>query len=259
MNLQYINYHLIQRCNSSHKYIRYKFHAYLGHLYIFVKKILAPPIRFIFLGQTLWLSAGRSIFWEEKKMLIVSDLHFGKAGHFRKSGIGIPQNIFKEDLQRLFSEIQFFNPALLLITGDFFHSSLNKELNFFIKWRNDIPHVSFVLVLGNHDILPAEFYDIASIEVFKKVFLCAPFCFTHEPGVEGSENNNGLYTIAGHLHPGVRLSGTGHQSILLPCFYFGKKYAVLPAFSAFTGLAKIKISNSDSVFCLVNNQVIKVQ
>ncbi|MDB5208454.1 MAG: pdeM, partial [Flavisolibacter sp.] len=29
-------------------------------------------------SQNLWLSAQRSIFWEEEKALIVSDLHFGK-------------------------------------------------------------------------------------------------------------------------------------------------------------------------------------
>ena len=51
--------------------------------------------------QTLWLTAQRSIFWEEQKTLIVSDLHFGKTGHFRKSGIPVPQTIYKEDLQRL--------------------------------------------------------------------------------------------------------------------------------------------------------------
>ncbi|MEO6869364.1 MAG: ligase-associated DNA damage response endonuclease PdeM [Ginsengibacter sp.] len=220
---------------------------------------MPTPIRFIFLDQTLWLSPGRCIFWEEKKMLIVSDLHFGKAGHFRKSGIGIPQNIFKEDLQRLFSEIQFFNPSVLLIAGDMFHSSANKEMDFFIKWRNDIPHVSFLLVRGNHDILSAKFYKEAAIEVHKKTFLSDPFCFTHDLESTCSEDQNELYTFSGHIHPGVKLNGAGNQSMMLPCFYFGKKYAVLPAFSAFTGLAKIRPAKSDSVFCLVKNKVMQMQ
>ena len=58
--------------------------------------------------KQLWLSPGRSIFWEEKKSLIISDLHFGKTGHFRKSGIAIPQAVYKQDLQRLFEQIQYF-------------------------------------------------------------------------------------------------------------------------------------------------------
>ena len=43
-------------------------------------------------NQTFLLSAQRTVFWEEEKTLILSDLHLGKSGHFRKSGIAIPQN-----------------------------------------------------------------------------------------------------------------------------------------------------------------------
>ena len=58
--------------------------------------------------QNLWLSPQRSIFWEEEKALIVSDLHFGKTGHFRKSGIAVPQSVYEEDLQRLVDLLHFF-------------------------------------------------------------------------------------------------------------------------------------------------------
>ena len=71
-------------------------------------------------GQTFLLSAQRTIFWEEEKTLILSDLHLGKSGHFRKSGIAIPQNLYKEDLFRLLNEIQFFRPKQLIIVGDLF-------------------------------------------------------------------------------------------------------------------------------------------
>ncbi len=76
--------------------------------------------------ETFLLSANRTVFWEEEKTLILSDLHLGKSGHFRKSGIAIPQNIFKEDMQRLLSEIKYFNASKLLIVGDLFHSSMLK-------------------------------------------------------------------------------------------------------------------------------------
>ena len=62
------------------------------------------PFSYRIKGQQLWLSADRCIFWEEEKALIVSDLHFGKTGHFRKSGIAIPPSVYKEDLQRLVVE-----------------------------------------------------------------------------------------------------------------------------------------------------------
>ena len=67
---------------------------------------MQAPVSYKLLTQQLWLSAHRCIFWEEKKALLVSDLHFGKTGHFRKSGIAVPQAVYKEDLQRLVHLIQ---------------------------------------------------------------------------------------------------------------------------------------------------------
>lgn len=216
---------------------------------------MSSPVRFKFHSQTLWLSAARCIFWEEESALIVADLHFGKSGHFRKSGIGIPQNIFKVDLQRLFAQMQYFKPNKLLIAGDMFHSTQNKEADFFLKWRRDFATTKFLLVRGNHDILKSSFYDDAGIEVFENNLTIKNFCFTHDE--EGCESNT--FTFSGHIHPGIKLNGAANQSVTLPCFYFGEKYAVLPAFSAFTGLAKIRPTKRDHVFALVENSVIKVQ
>ncbi len=218
---------------------------------------MSAPFRFLFQQQTLWLSASRCIFWEKESILIVSDLHFGKSGHFRKSGIGIPQNIYKEDLQKLFSQIQFFKPKIVLIAGDMFHSKENQEINFFLKWRNDIPHVAFYLVKGNHDILPEIFYKEANIKVFANKVSIGIFGFTHDITSLGDDEK--LFTFSGHIHPGIKMNGPGNQSLMLPCFYFGEKYAVLPAFSAFTGLAKIKPLKTDTVFALVGKSILKLQ
>lgn len=218
---------------------------------------MPAPFRFKFHRQTLWLSASRCIFWEEESVLIVSDLHFGKSGHFRKSGIGIPQNIFKNDLQRLFSQIEFFKPKIILITGDMFHSAANKELDLFLKWRNDLSYVKFYLVRGNHDILKKGFYKEADIQVFTNKLSFGNFCFTHD--VASACDDEKLFTFSGHIHPGIKMNGLAAQSLMLPCFYFGKKYAVLPAFSQFTGLSKMKPLASDHVFAIVENEIIKIQ
>lgn len=217
------------------------------------------PLRFKFHDQTLWLSPARCIFWEEECALILSDLHFGKSGHFRKSGIGIPQNIFKEDLQKLFAQIAFFKPKTLLIAGDMFHSSANKEMDFFIKWRNDFPNLEFKLIRGNHDILTSQFYKDMNIDVVENKLLIKDFCFTHAIDSGCNDEKNKHFTFSGHIHPGIKMNGSGNQSLMLPCFYFSKKYAILPAFSAFTGLAKIKPSASDNVFVLLKTEVMQLQ
>ncbi len=217
------------------------------------------PHKFILHQQTLWLSPARCIFWEEENALILSDLHFGKSGHFRKSGIGVPQNIYKEDLQRLFAQIQFFKPSTLLIAGDMFHSHANKEIDFFLKWRNDMPALDIHLIKGNHDLLPAKFYEEANIQVSRKKLAIKTFCFTHDISTHCNDDEGDVFTFSGHIHPGIKVSGVGKQSFKLPCFYFTANHAVLPAFSMFTGLYKLKPKKTDTVFALVEDQVIKMQ
>src|SRR5690349_23713037 len=110
-------------------------------------------VHHIIYKNTFWLSLQRCVYWEEQNALIVSDLHFGKTGHFRKSGIAVPQAVYKEDLHRLVHLIQYFQPKQLIVVGDLFHSHQNKELELFQRWREDLSGLPIHLVKGNHDIL----------------------------------------------------------------------------------------------------------
>gem|GEM_PF-6533221 len=55
--------------------------------------------------QELTLNTQRSIYWKDQKTLILSDLHLGKAAHFRKHGIAIPMDTAITDLTRLESNL----------------------------------------------------------------------------------------------------------------------------------------------------------
>ncbi|MEX0635804.1 MAG: metallophosphoesterase, partial [Ferruginibacter sp.] len=150
-------------------------------------------------NQHFWVTADRTIFWEEKKALILSDLHLGKSGHFRKNGIGIPQNMFQEDMHRLMHNIQHFKAEQLIIVGDLFHSHNNKEHDLFLKWRHDIANIAIHLILGNHDILTKDWYDQANIQLHDKILVKDKFVFTHD--MEGIAIEDGLYYFNGHIHP----------------------------------------------------------
>lgn len=208
------------------------------------------------LENTFLLSADRTVFWEDKKTLILSDLHLGKSGHFRKSGIAIPQNIFRGDLQRLLAAVQFFCPQQVIIVGDLFHSTINKEHDLFLRWRKDIGHTPVQLVKGNHDILKPEWYEAAAITVHPKHFSSGPFTFTHD--IEECETGETHYCFSGHIHPSVHMKGLGKLSVNLPCFYFTKHHAVLPAFGKFTGTYPVKPVKGDAVYALVDDQVMKL-
>ena len=215
----------------------------------------------------MWLSSARSVFWEEEKALIVADLHFGKTGHFRKSGLAVPPAVYKEDLQRLLGQIQYFQPSQLIVVGDLFHSHFNKELDLFKKWRESFPDLAIHLIKGNHDILEEKWYAAAGIIVSHPGLDKNHFHFVHDlqdgadsSGASGKRRRkNGPYFISGHLHPGIRISGGGKQSLCFPCFYFGEYFGVLPAFSRFTGVALIDPERSEHVFAIVGDEVIQIQ
>ena len=189
--------------------------------------------------------------------MILSDLHFGKTGHFRKSGIAVPQTIFKEDMQRLTAQVQYFKPAYLIIVGDLFHSHANKEMELFLKWRQDFENLSIQLVMGNHDILGNDWYSKANISCHEKQLQKGDFIFTHDNADCGDTEN--CYVFSGHIHPSVTLFGAARQSLKFPCFYFTKTYAVLPAFGRFTGMHSIAPAKKDAVYALIENKVMRVQ
>ncbi len=217
------------------------------------------PILHVLNGQHLWLTSNRSLYWQDEKTLILSDLHFGKTGHFRKNAIAVPQSVYKEDFQRLINDISFHKPQKIIVVGDLFHSHVNQEMDLFLKWRNDFIHIEFHLVKGNHDILKDEWYKAANIHLHDALII-NQFQFVHDLNNSNkiTETQNTNYLFSGHIHPGIQLKGIAKQSLRFPCFYFGPTYAILPAFSRFTGLSPLKTTKKDIVYAIVNESVIKL-
>jgi DNA ligase-associated metallophosphoesterase len=218
------------------------------------------PVPHIIHGQTLWVSPERSLFWEEENTLIIADMHLGKSGHFRKAGIAIPQTVYKADLQRLISQLYLFKVDRLIIAGDLTHSSMNKELDLFIKWRKDFSLLHIDLVKGNHDILDDSWYDEAGISISARQLQAGPFVFLHDlkhhPQLD--DTHKSLYAFTGHMHPGINIRGQGRQSLSFPCFYFAKEFCVLPAFSRFTGTYKVRPQKDETVFAVVENSIMQL-
>ena len=203
--------------------------------------------------QHLLISGDRYIFWEEEAALILSDLHLGKAGHFRKHGIAVSGNVFREDLARLSESIRRFNPSRLILVGDLFHSSHNREHEDFLRWRNDFAVPAIELVKGNHDILSLKFYHEAGLTVHASHYNLGAFSFVHDRECADAGTS---YCFTGHVHPGISIYGTARQRISLPCFYFGSDHAILPAFGKFTGTFPIKKERGDHVFAIADGHIL---
>lgn len=206
------------------------------------------------LEEQVVLYPQKAMFWKKPNILFFADLHLGKVNHFRKSGIAVPIQANDHNIELLIDVINFTKPKRIICLGDLFHSHYNPEWEVFGELVKHFSHISFELVVGNHDIMSDHQYERKGIILHDELSI-GPFIFTHHPMETIPEN---VYNISGHIHPGVYLKGKGRQSITLPCFYFGLRQGFLPAFGSFTGLALIKPKKEDKVFVVADNKIMCV-
>ena len=206
-------------------------------------------------GEDLLLHPSKAAFWERKSRLLLADVHLGKAGHFRRAGIPVPQAVAGKTLKHLKDCIDSFSPQEVWILGDLFHSYKNYEWKLWEDFLRSFPEVGFTLIPGNHDRFASLPPPNTSWAVREKVVEDPPFVFSHEP----LEIVSPYYNIYGHIHPAVRMSGAGRQSLRLPCFWFQKHRAVLPAIGDFTGMYDISPTPEDQVYVVCENHVLPVE
>jgi DNA ligase-associated metallophosphoesterase len=206
-------------------------------------------------GERLELLAERAAYWPRGRALFVADFHLGKAATFRRAGIPLPAGTTSENLDRLDRAVARTRAAQVIFLGDFLHAKdgrAPRTLEKFSEWRGTRGNLELTLVRGNHDARagdPPESFGIRCIDAGSAF---GPFVLNHEPGAV-----RGGYALAGHIHPAVRLRGEG-DSLRLPCFWFGARYGVLPAFGAFTGTAEVRPRAGDQVFVIADEEVIPV-
>lgn len=205
--------------------------------------------------EQLILAKERAIYLPQQKLLAISDLHLGKTAHFRKAGLQVPSTLAQHDLIRLSSLLEKYTPHTLLINGDMFHHSLNTDVDDFEVWKAQYPNLKFILVKGNHDRLDKFQYQQLGIEVHDPSYRTSNFCFVHD-ALKCEETDS--YPISGHVHPGVNIVGKAKQRLQFPCFFFGKAYAIMPAFSVFTGLYMVKPQANEQVYAITSSKVIRV-
>ncbi len=206
-------------------------------------------------GQQLTMLPEKALALMSYKILLLADLHFGKINHFRKSGIPVPSKANDRNAEFLINLLNRIKPERVIFLGDLFHSHYNEEWEVLGQVLRHFSACRFELVKGNHDIMSKLQYERHQMEVHEGALKVGPFILTHEP-MKDPESD--YYNIAGHIHPGVHLSGKGRQSLTLPCFYFGERQGIMPAFGSFTGLATINPSKNDRIFVIADGKILEV-
>lgn len=191
------------------------------------------------------------LYWTERKMLLIADVHLGKVTHFRKAGFAVPPESISKNFQQMDEVVAFFKPETVCFLGDLFHSDINNEWGLFEKWAKETP-AEIILIAGNHDIISPKKYFEIGMKAYSEL-IAGDFLLTHHPS-----EREGLFNFSGHIHPAVRLHGIGRQWLTLPCFFHKPNQMILPAFGEFTGNYVLVPTENDCVYAITKEEVIVV-
>ena len=206
-------------------------------------------------GEMLTLLPQRALFWPARAMLVIADIHFGKAASFRAQGVPVPRGTTTENLDMLTTLAAATGAASILFLGDFLHARhahAAATMAALHAWRERHSHLALTLVRGNHDSHAGDPPPSLAITVVDEPYRIGPLVFVHhpQPHPEG-------YVLAGHVHPVYRLAARG-DALRLPCFLFGPEGGMLPSFGAFTGGHPVTPALHDRLFLAAPDIVIEL-
>ena len=206
-------------------------------------------------GERLWLLPQRAAYWPRTHTLLIADAHLGKAAAFRREGVPVPSGTTEENLEALSHLIAMLGAHRIVFLGDMLHNRAGREAttNAFTRWRSQHAKIEMLLVRGNHDKRAGDPTCDWLVDCVDEPHVVAGIALCHIP-----QPIAGSYAIGGHVHPAVTLAGRGREHLRLPCFFFGRDYAILPAFGPFTGMADVEPAEGDGVYVIADARVIPV-
>jgi uncharacterized protein len=205
-------------------------------------------------GKPFTLLHEKALFDIEGSLLIIADVHLGKATHFRKEGISMPVNAQQGDYLNLKQLLDTVKPQKVYFLGDLFHSSYNYDWHHFEALISSYTDIEFTLIKGNHDFVDIEKFDRLGLHIVNDCIEDEHFIYSHKPLTTIHEKLN----IAGHIHPGIALSGMANQSVRIPCFYLHDNVLLLPAFGTLTGLYKMERLKEADIYAVLPGEVKKI-
>jgi DNA ligase-associated metallophosphoesterase len=196
-------------------------------------------------GESLLLLPEKAIYWPRERMLIIADIHFGKAAAFRALGVPVPRGTTSENLAGLDALVSAHGARQVVFLGDFLHAraahASSTQLAM-LAWRQRHLDLALTLVRGNHDLHAGDPAAALGMALVDEPHAIGPFAFCHHPGVESPG-----YGLAGHVHP-VYVLATRFDALRLPCFVVGEQGLILPSFGAFTGGHAVRPGPGDHIY-----------
>jgi DNA ligase-associated metallophosphoesterase len=204
-------------------------------------------------GSVLRLLAQRAAVLPAHRMLLVADAHLGKAASFRRLGVPVPEATTTGTLERLSAALDASGATHLVFLGDLLHSThahARDTLAAVRRWRARHAGLEITLVRGNHDDRAGDPPPDWAVRCVDGPLRVDGLALTHQPQAVA-----GAYAIAGHVHPAAVIGARGPGRLRLPCFHFGARVGVLPAFGEFTGNHVLPRAEGDRVYVVADDEV----
>ncbi len=222
-------------------------------------RAIAGSVSIEWAGEELTLLPERAVWWRRRRMLIVADMHLGKAAAFRAAGVPVPE-VVEADLARLGGLIEASGAERVVVVGDLLHARTGqtRTVTEAVRvWRSRHAGMAMTLVLGNHDQRSGDVPPAWKMDVHAPPYAIEDdeLVFVHDPETEAVP---GRMCVAGHLHPSIVI-GDGSSSLRGPCFWVREQTLVLPAFGRFTGTRSISPVAGDRVFVIGAGEVAEVR
>lgn len=176
-------------------------------------------------GQHLLLDPAGAMWWPDRRVLAVADLHLEKGSACAVRGHLVPPWDTRATLDRLTLLLRRYAPRVVLALGDSFHDQHGAgrlQAADAARIRAMATAHEFVWLLGNHDPVPPEGLPGSVAEWWESDGLV----FRHQAG--------GQDEVCGHHHPKASIQTRGGR-VTRPCFVASPHRLMLPAFGAFTG------------------------
>ncbi len=206
---------------------------------------------------TLTLLAERAVWLAHERLLLVADLHLGKAVSFRKLGVPVPHGTTLGNLSRLTDLVHAHEALGIVFLGDFLHSvhaHAESTLRALAQWRAVHPQLRLTLVRGNHDDRagdPPAWLGMRCVDE-PLVIQGTSLRLCHYP-----QSIEGGFVLAGHAHPSV-IVARGFERLRLACFHLTGSGLVMPAFGEFTGTHPVRRQGGDGVYAVADGQLLEL-
>ena len=194
-----------------------------------------------FADQHFSIFPNGELYWQSKKTLIISDLHFEKGSFFYESRQFVPPFDTIETLRQLTKFLADHSVETIIFLGDLVHDELAfqrmteeaRELFFEI-----LKNINCTLTVGNHDNV--SFLRNIGLNLTENIII-DNICFSHHPTIDKK------FSVFGHYHPTIRLKFDSRE-IWTSCLILNKEKLLMPSYGYFTGGLSIKSQEIQKLF-----------